>query len=170
MHNFSPNGSKTFGSTLNFLSPSVQRPLVQLSSLWSVYINPIWLVRRGCRCRRCNDGVVSIRLNLPPDLHPLEQRYCIRWQYDTSATTIALSCQRSRLQITDNRCPSVFVDWGGIFFVYGCAILLGSWADTACRVPTLWEFSFVVGCVFRLFFVILWLVFYNGLLCLNICI
>lgn len=25
-------------------------------------------------------------------------------------------------------------------------------------------------CVFRLFFVILWLVFYNGLLCLNICI
>ena len=29
---------------------------------------------------------------------------------------------------------------------------------------------FVGGCVFRLFFVILWLVFYNGLLCLNICI
>ncbi len=111
--------------------------------------------------KRCDDGVVSIKRTFRAFLRPQGRRYCTRWQYDICVSIIVLNCQRSRdarferpfgRQTDDKYCFCPFVS-----------------SDARAVRPYSGIFLFW-GCVFRLFFVILWLVFYNGLLCLNICI
>ena len=65
---------------------------------------------------RCDDGAVSIRSSCRACLHPHEQRYCIRWLCDISATTIASTCQMRRNNVRE----ILGSDWTfGDFFVFG---------------------------------------------------